>query len=361
MQETSLVHQVSCSVVLAAALTEFFPQAQLKCFKATEKCFFCDLILPFPFEKEVLPLLEERMRVWVKKNIPFQFLEMMPGNAANFLDHHGYPTVAERVRQEGDLVQIVRLDQFAGRASGKPLEATGKIKFFKLSKASIHGSAWRILGTSAFSKEGLKFQIDFCKKIVDHLHLAKELQLFSFSQGIWLPRGEKLKALLSDQLLNLSGSDPISSPALEISSMGAFHASYCQEKHRGAFECVKQNLGGSGDDLLDPAVGTADRISLPLKEGSIISFLQIITQFFKIIPFDPRVVIVGKAPKLLKGVLAAQGIQSALERGTRPGVEFRLNDSLGREWTGPRIWVEEKVGLVNLSFFTLWRGLWLCC
>jgi hypothetical protein len=342
-----LAHQVSCSVVLAAALTEFFPAAKLLSFQATPSCFFCDLVLPFPFEKEVFPLLEERMRVWIKKNISFEFLEMTPSNAANFLGHHGFPTVAAHVQHQENFVQIVRLDQFAGQASGRPLKTTGEIKFFKLCQAEKLGSVVRIIGASGHSKEELKEGVNGCKQIVNHLAVAGQLGLFR--DGLWLPRGEALKNVLISRLVKLSGADVISSPALDMAGLAPFHAKYCQESGRGAFECVKQHLGGLGEGLLDPVIGTSDRLSLPLKEESVISFLQIIAKFFTIAPFNPRVVVFGKPSRRVLGALAAQDVKCVLERGSKPGIEFCLRDSLGREWTGPRIWEEEKI--VSLSLF----------
>ncbi len=349
----NLAHQVSCSAILAAALTEFFPAARLKSFQATEKCFFCDVIFPFTFEKEALPLLEERMRAWVKKNVSFQMLEMMPANAVQFLEHHGFPTVALGAQQNVDFIKILRLDRFAGIASGKPLDATGEVKLFKLLFADEQSGTTRILGTSATSKEILKSQIEQCKKISNHLHFAEELKLISsFSGGyVWLPRGEALKNHLISQVLNFPDIDPISTPALDEPSISAFHAQYCQKTHRGAWECSKRLLEGVEGDLLDPRIGSADRISLPLNEASIISFLQIIAKFFKIFPFDARVVSVGKPAKILRDTVGHQFKKIAVERGLKTGIEFRCQDALGREWAGPRIWTEDKKGLVVLSLF----------
>jgi threonyl-tRNA synthetase len=339
--------EVSCSLVLAAALTEFFPLAKIVALQATKKCFFCDFTLPFAFDKEVIPLLEERMRVLVKKDLPFEFFEMAPSNAAAFLEHHGVPAVAQHVRHQGGFVKLVKLDRFAAQVFERPLKRTGEIKLFKLCRVDRVGSAIRLIGAFGASKEELKEGVQACKEVVNHLELAKEKQLYQ--DGIWLPQGEALKSRLIAYLLKLTQADPISTAALDTVSMGPFHAKYCLEKGRGCFETVKQPLEGIGADLLDAKIGVVDRVSFPLKTESIISFLQIIAQFFTIVPFKPRVVYVGKPAKRLEEALKAQGVKFTLERGERSRLEFRLTDSLGREWCGPRIWEEEKI--VSLSFF----------
>lgn len=343
----NLSHQVSCSVLLAAALTEFFPAAKLKSFQATEKCFFCDLVFPFPFEKEAFSLLEERMRILIKKDLPFHLLEMTPPNAAQYLNHHGFPSVAEAAGQRGDFVKIISLDRFAGIASGKPLESTGEIKFFKLFQVIEFNGITRILGTSADSKPSLKSQLQSCAHITSHLHLACDLKLMTplSKSWIWLPRGEVLKNLLMKELLNFSEIDAISTPALEEASLRTFHAEYCLQTQRGAWECFKTKFEGTGHELLDPEIATQVRISLPLNESSVISFLQIIAKFFTIFPFDARVVAVGKVAKILKDHVTGPISQ---ERGLKPRIEFRLQDSLGREWAGPCIWIEGQIVVLSL-------------
>ena len=335
--------EVSCSLVLAAALTEFFPLAKIVAIQATNKCFFCDFTLPFSFEKEVIPLLEERMRVLVKKDLNFEFFEMAPGNAADFLEHHGVGSVASFVRHQNNFVKIVKLDRFAAQVLERPLKRTGEIQLFKLCKVDQIGGMVRLIGAFGASKEELKERVQGCKEVVNHLHLAQEKNLYH--DGIWLPEGERLKQRLIAYLLKLAQVDFISTPALDIASMGPYHAKY----GKGCFEVVKQTLEGMGGGLLDAKVGVVDRLSLPLKTESIISFLQIIAQFFTIVPFKARVVHVGKPARQIGDVLKAQGVKFTLERGEKPRLEFRLEDSLGRAWCGPRIWEEEKI--VSLSFF----------
>lgn len=352
--KTIFPHQVSCSVILAAALRDLFPAAQVRSFQATEKYFYCDVIFPFTFESEMIPLLEERMKGWVKKDLPFKQLEMMPANAAQFLKHQGNNHAAEAVRRASGTVEIIQLDRFAGLSPGESLESTGEVKFFKLIPPQLHGNWMRLIGTSALSKDDLKLQVKDCKELPDHLSLVQEMKLLVPCPGgwLWLPKGEALKKNLIEKAFQLfSGIDPISTPASNDKDLILCHSAYIKASGRGSCEVLKMDLGGEGIELLDPVRGCVDRVFLPGREESVISFLQIITKFLKIFPFDYEVVIVGKTAKILREALKKLEIESTQERGEQPSIEFLISDALGRMWTGPRISYDEKTGLVQLSLF----------
>lgn len=347
-------HQVSCSVILAAALNDLFPAAQIRSCQATEKYFFCDVVFPFVFESEMIPLLEERMRSWVKKDLPFKVLEMMPANAAQFLKHQGNAFAAESVRHDSGLVEIIQLDRFAGRSPGEPLDTTGEVEFFKLVPPQLHGKWIRLIGTAALSKDDLKQQVKAGKELPDHLKLIEQHKFLAPCPGgwLWLPTGEIFKKVLIEKTFQLfSGIDPITTPASNDKELILCHSEYVKASGRGSREVVKMFLGGEGVELLDPVTGIVDRAFLPGREESIISFLQIITKFLKIFAFDYEVVIVGKTAKILREALKKLEIESTLERGEQPGIEFLIPDALGRMWTGPRISYDEKRGLVQLSLF----------
>ena len=346
--------QASCSTILAAALGELFPAAKMQSFLATESCFYCDLILPFEFQTEMIPLLEERMKGWIKKDLSFQHLEMMPASAAPFLKHHGNPGAAERVKDQPGIVSIVQLDHFAGLSPGPTLEKTGALEFFKLAAVQNHNGWIRLIGTAAFSKDELKSRVEQCKNLLSHLNLIEEMQLLAPCQSgwMWLPKGEILKKVILEKTFQLfSGVDPITTPALSEKDLIACHASYIKAFNRGSYEIVKISLEGEGIELLDPTQGVVDRVFLQASDENVISFLQIIVKFLKIFTFDYEVVIVGHPPKRLKEALKKLQIKSSSENGEQSGIEFLLSDALGRMWTGPRIFIDEKSGLVGLSLF----------
>jgi threonyl-tRNA synthetase len=346
--------QASCSIVLSAAIGELFPAAKVQSFLATETCFYCDVTLPFEFQSEMIPLLEERMRGWIKKDFPIRQLDMMPANAAQFLKHHGNPQAAEIVKGQQGIVPIVQIDNFAGLSPGLTLETTGEVEFFKLATVQKHGTWIRLIGTAAFSKEELKSQIEHCKNMPSHLNLVEEMRLLTpCPKGwLWLPRGEILKKNIIEKTFQLfSGIDPITTPASNDKDLILCHSSYLKHSNRGSAEIVKMSLGGPGLELVDTAEGVVDRIFLPGREESVISFLQIIVKFLKIFAFDYEVVIVGKPAKILREALKKSQIKSSSENGEQSGIEFLISDALGRMWTGPRIFLDERSGVVGLSLF----------
>ena len=333
---------------------ELFPAAQVKSFLATETCFYCDVIFPFEFQSEMIPLLEDRMRGWIKKDLPFKQLDMMAANAGQFLKHHGNPHAAQIVRSQSGIVQIVQLDNFAGLSPGPTLETSSEVQFYKIVTAQLHGSWMRLIGTAAFSKDELKAQVKALKEMPSHLSLVKERQLLTpCPKGwLWLPKGEAYKKMILEKTFQLfSGIDPITTPALNDKDLILCRSSYVKASGRGSVEIVKMSLGGEGLELVDTAEGVVDRIFLPETEESVISFLQIITKFLKIFAFDYEVVIVGKPTRILREALKKLQIKSSMESGEQSGIEFLISDALGRMWTGPRIFVDERMGVVGLSLF----------
>ena len=294
------------------------------------------------------------MKSWIKKDLSFKQLDMMPANAAQFLKHHNNRHAAEIVRGQPGIAEIVQLDNFAGLSPGPTLETTGGVKFYKIASVQHQGSWIRLIGTAAFSKDELKTQVKTLKNLPTHLALVREKQLLmSTPQGwIWLPKGETFKKKILDKAFQLfSGIDLITTPAVDEKELALCHEAYVKATGRGSAEVVKMSLGGSGLELMDTAQGVIDRVFLPRSEESVISFLQVITTFLKIFPFDYEVVTVGNPAKILRGALKKSQIKSSEENGEKSGIEFLLSDALGRMWTGPRIFCDDKAGLVGLSLF----------
>lgn len=350
--------QASCSIILAAAMGELFPDAEVRSFLATENCFYSDVNFPFEFESEMIPLLEERMKGWIMKDLPFRQFDMMPANAAQFLKHHKNPHAAEIVKGQPGIVEIVQLDNFAGLSPGPTLESTGEVKFYKIANVQLNGSWIRLIGTAAFSKDELKLQVKRWKNIPSHLTLVKERQLLApcplGSRGgwLWLPEGEIFKKKILEKTIQLfSGIDLITTPALNDKDLILCHSSYIKATGRGSAEVVKMSLGGEGFELVDTHDGVVDRAFLLGNEENVISFLQIITKFLKLFTFDYEVVIVGNPAKILREALKKLQIKSSPENGEQSGIEFLISDALGRMWTGPRIFFDERSGLVGLSLF----------
>ena len=159
--------------ILAASVLELFPQSLLIGGDHDGLQFHYDFVFPFEFQKEFIPLIEEKMRQLIKEQDEVQIFEMVPSVAASFLTHHNQPERAEAVQDHPDtLATVVQLRNFTDY-SPFPVE-TGPF-FFKLDPAfSKRDSVVRISGASFKSKELLK---NFLKS-EDPLDLGRALDLF---------------------------------------------------------------------------------------------------------------------------------------------------------------------------------------
>lgn len=337
---------VSCSTILAAALADLFPDSERLGFSATEDCFFCDFMLPFPLSSEMVKLLEDRMRAWIKKDLPFVVKEMVPANAAKFLEHQGLLAEAEHARLQSSLVSLIELDHFVALSPGNSLATTGEIKFFKLGAVKSSNGWIRLIGTAAASKEAL-----VSKKFPSHLDLVEELRLLKrVGDGfLWLPNGEHLKKQLIEKAYQLfSDLDFITTPAGQEE---AAHQSYVKTTGRSSWEMIKTLQRESGYELFNPRLTLSDRLFFQATEDRLISFLQIIAKFLKIFTFDFEVVIVGKPSKLLRDTLKRAAVKCSPEKGETPRLEFRLKDGMGRSWVGSTIWHDEKSHVIKSTLF----------
>jgi hypothetical protein len=360
----SCPQKTSLATILAAALADLFPDAVLINFFATDKGFFCDFSLPFPFEKRFLPILEERMGFCVKKQLAFIEMEMVPSNAAQLLQERGVNSyMVNKVLAKSNLVTLIRLDHFVGVSPGSHLPTTGDVPPWKLVRGFQYDGWIRLFGVAGSSKEELKEFVKTKPSDESHLGLVEKLQLFKpyhFFSSVkgdgtgWcsLPLGESLKKnLITFVGRHFSDVDLIATHALDPQSLMLFHADYVERTGRKSWEILKIPLDGDGLELLTSSVGFCDTLFFLSDEKEISVFLQNIVSLLKIFCFDFRVVAVGKISKALKKSLEQAGIENLLQKGPSPLVEFQIADSLGRYWTGPRVWHEEREKFIRSSLF----------
>ncbi len=124
------------------------------------------------FKAKVVPLLEDRMRGWIKKDLPFKQLDMMAANAEQFLKTMA---ICMRLKLSGVNSALSRLSSWIIlRAFARTLETSSEVQFYKIVTAQLHGSWMRLIGTAAFSKDELKAQVKALKEMPSHLSLVKE-------------------------------------------------------------------------------------------------------------------------------------------------------------------------------------------
>jgi threonyl-tRNA synthetase len=211
----------STAHVLATAVRQLFPEANIGFGPPIENGFYYDFEVPRPFTPDDLAAIEEKMREVLAADYPFEREEVSQAEGrARFKDD---PLKLERLEEfTGDEVISVYTDgPFVDLCRGPHVRTTGRIKHFKLLHAA--GAYWRgdsrrqmlqrIYGTAWFSKQDLEDYLHRLEEAErrDHRILGKQLDLFSVQEDVgpgmilWHPRGARiqleLRRFIEDELL----------------------------------------------------------------------------------------------------------------------------------------------------------------
>lgn len=217
-QEKIEIQRHSLAHIMAAAVMEMFPEAKFGVGPAIENGFYYDFDLPRTLIPEDLPILENRMREMIKKNLPFEKEIITHEKAIELFKKAGQDYKVEILGEEANTedVSVYKVNGFVDLCRGPHLDSAGEIdpKSFKLSK--IAGAYWRgdeknkmlqrIYGVAFNSKEELEAyekQMEEAEKR-DHRKLGKELELFLIDQNVgqglvlWQPKGAMLWRIIED-------------------------------------------------------------------------------------------------------------------------------------------------------------------
>jgi len=195
--KSEYAHEVishSCEHVLAAAVVELFPGAQVTMGpKDHREGFYYDFDIGRPFSEEDLALIEQKMASLIKENISFTKKWVNKNQAREIfagLDQRYKPEILDWI--PGDEVTLYQSGSFVDLCRGPHLPSAGFIKAFKL--LGISGSYWRndasremlqrISGIAFASQKELDeyvFRIEEAKKR-DHRKLGPKHGLFFVSE-----------------------------------------------------------------------------------------------------------------------------------------------------------------------------------
>jgi threonyl-tRNA synthetase len=198
----------SSAHVLATAVRQIFPKAQIGFGPPIEDGFYYDFDIGRPFGPEDLEAIEKKMVEVVKADYPFVREEVSrPEALSRFRDD---PLKTERIGDlsDNEVISVYTDGPFVDLCRGPHVPSTGKIKHFKLLHAA--GAYWRgderrqmlqrIYGTAWFSKDDLEAyvrRLEEAKKR-DHRVIGKQLDLFSIQEDVgpglilWHPKGAML-------------------------------------------------------------------------------------------------------------------------------------------------------------------------
>ncbi len=196
----------STAHLLAYAVKELFPDAQVTIGPVIEDGFYYDFSYKRPFTPEDLEAIEKKMAELAKQDIPVTRSVMPRDEAVKFFKGLGEHYKAEIIASipTNEDISLYREGDFIDLCRGPHVPSTGKLKHFKLMK--LAGAYWRgdsrnemlqrVYGTAWTSKDDLAAYLHRLEEAEkrDHRKLAKLLALFHMQEEapgmvFWHPKG----------------------------------------------------------------------------------------------------------------------------------------------------------------------------
>ena len=196
----------STAHLLAYAVKELFPEAQVTIGPVIENGFYYDFSYQRPFTPEDLSAIEKKMAELAAKDEPVQRRVLPRDEAVAYFKGLGEHYKAEIIASipANEDVSLYREGKFEDLCRGPHVPSTGKLRHFKLMK--VAGAYWRgdhrnemlqrVYGTAWASKEELQQYLTMLEEAEkrDHRKLGRELDLFHLDEHspgtvFWHPKG----------------------------------------------------------------------------------------------------------------------------------------------------------------------------
>ena len=224
----------STAHLMAYAVQQLFPDAQVTIGPTIENGFYYDFAYKRPFTPEDLAAIEKKMDELVKKDIPVERYELSRDDAVAYFKGIGENYKAEIIESipQGEVLSLYREGEFTDLCRGPHVPSTGKLKVFKLMK--VAGAYWRgdsnnemlqrIYGTAWANKDDLKAYLTRLEEAEkrDHRKLGKQLDLFHLQDEapgmvFWHPRGWTLWQTIEQHMrreLDAAGYQEVKTPQI---------------------------------------------------------------------------------------------------------------------------------------------------
>ncbi len=196
----------SCAHLLAMAVKQLYPSAQVTIGPVIEDGFFYDFAFERPFTPDDLAQIETRMQELAAADLPLSRRELPRDEAIAYFEQLGESYKAELIRAipAGEILSLYRQGDFEDLCRGPHVPSTGKLQAFKLTK--VAGAYWRgdaknamlqrIYGTCWADAKALKAYLTRLEEAGkrDHRKLGAQLDLFHFDDCapgsvFWHPKG----------------------------------------------------------------------------------------------------------------------------------------------------------------------------
>ncbi|MDE2128436.1 MAG: threonine--tRNA ligase [Betaproteobacteria bacterium] len=207
----------STAHLLAYAVKELFPEAQVTIGPVIDNGFYYDFAYKRPFTLEDLATIEAKMAELAARDEPVVRRVVPRDEAVTFFKDQGEHYKAEIIAgiPAGEDVSLYTEGRFTDLCRGPHVPSTGRLKVFKLMK--VAGAYWRgdhhneqlqrIYGTAWARKEEQAAYLQRLEEAErrDHRRLGKELDLFHFQEdgpglAFWHPKGWALWQVVEQYL-----------------------------------------------------------------------------------------------------------------------------------------------------------------
>ncbi len=206
----------SMSHVMAEAVLEMFPTAQIAIGPAIENGFYYDFDLPRALNLEDLEEISERMRNIIGEDKPFVRTVVSRDEAKKIFAGQHYKQELIEAIPEDEEVSLYNQGGFTDLCRGPHVKSTKELNPNAFKLLNTAGAYWRgketnpmltrIYGTAWSNPKDLRIYLQKLEEIEkrDHRKLGRELDLFSFHEeagaGLvyWHPKGARIRMAIED-------------------------------------------------------------------------------------------------------------------------------------------------------------------
>jgi len=183
----------SSSHIMALAIKRLFPEVKFAIGPSIEEGFYYDVDINRAFTEEELIKIEEETHKIIKEDLKFERFEVDFNEAFEIFKDEPYKTeMIKEIKDKSEFLSYYKVGEFIDLCRGPHISTSGKIKAFKVLKAS--GAYWRgdaknkqlqrIYGVSYQSATELKEYLTRLEEAAkrDHRKIGRELDLYSFQE-----------------------------------------------------------------------------------------------------------------------------------------------------------------------------------
>jgi len=222
----------SCAHLMAQAVKELYPNAQVTIGPVIDDGFYYDYFYEPGFTPDDLAKIEQKMEELIKNDIKITRSIKTRNEAIEFFRNINEEYKAQIIESipENEKLSLYTQDTFTDLCRGPHIPSTGKIKAFKLMK--VAGAYWRgdssnvmlqrIYGTAWQDKKSLKAYLNRLEEAEkrDHRKLARKQDLFHFQEEapgmvFWHQRGWAIYKVVEEYIskkMNQHGYKEIHTP-----------------------------------------------------------------------------------------------------------------------------------------------------